>query len=138
MRLTELGALRRAARADHGILATLRPDGRIDAVPACFALEDRRLGIPVDRLKPKVAGELQRERNVAVHREATFLCEGWQPDDWSRLWWVRLRLEAEDAAPEVTARLEAALRARYRQYANGGIERVLVFRIVEVIGWSAT
>jgi PPOX class probable F420-dependent enzyme len=118
------------------VLATLRPDGRIDAVPAVFAMQDDRLAIPIDRVKPKAGGELQRVRNLRANPAATLLVEAWDRDDWSRLWWVRLRLELVGEAGE--ASLEQALRARYPQYAGTAFEAVLVFRIVEISGWSAS
>jgi hypothetical protein len=138
MRLTEVGARRRAVVADHGVLCTLRPDGRIDAVPACFALDGDLLAIPIDRVKAKDPGPLQRVRNLAAHAEATFLCEQWDAADWSRLWWVRLRLRRVEADEPSTGRLEGLLRSRYRQYQTVPFERLLVFRVEEVSGWSAT
>lgn len=137
MRLTEVGARRRAVAADHGVLCTQRPDGRIDAVPACFALDGDLLAIPIDRLKPKEPGPLQRVRNLAAHGEATFLCERWDAADWSRLWWVRLRLRRIEADEPSTERLAGLLRSRYRQYQAEPFERLLVFRVEEVSGWSA-
>jgi hypothetical protein len=137
MRLSALGARRRAASADHGMLCTLRADGRIDAVPACFALDGDLLAVPIDRVKPKAPGPLQRTRNLAAHPEATFLCERWDAGDWARLWWVRFRLRRVDAEPERVATLEASLRSRYRQYAAVTFETLLVFQIREATGWSA-
>ena len=138
MQLTEVGARRRALAADHGVLCTLRPDGRVDAVPACFALDGDLLAIPIDRLKPKADGPLQRTRNLEAHVQATFLCERWDAADWSRLWWVRLRLRRIDADEPAITRLEGLLRSRYRQYQAAAFDRLLVFRVEEVSGWSAT
>jgi hypothetical protein len=137
MRLSSTGARRRAQQADHGVLSTLRPDGRIDAVPACFALDGDLLAVPIDRLKAKAPGPLQRSRNLAAHPEATFLCERWDAADWSRLWWVRFRLR--QVTPETAAieRLDGLLRSRYPQYRTTAFERLLVFRIEDVSGWSA-
>lgn len=138
MQLSEVGARRRAVAADHGVLCTVRPDGRVDAVPACFALDGDLLAIPIDQVKPKAPGTLQRARNLEAHAEATFLCERWDAGDWSRLWWVRLRLSRVDAGQSAMARLEGLLRSRYRQYRTAPFERVLVFRVEEISGWSAT
>jgi hypothetical protein len=137
MKLSSTGARRRAQQADHGVLSTLRPDGRIDTVPACFALDADLLAIPIDRLKPKDPGPLQRTRNLGAHPEATFLCERWDAADWSRLWWVRFRLRLVVADPAAAERLDGLLRSRYPQYRTIAFERVLVFRIEEVTGWSA-
>lgn len=138
MQLTEIGARRRAVVADHGVLCTLRPDGRIDAVPACFAIDGDLLAVPIERVKPKTASDLQRTRNIEAHAGATFLCERWDEADWSRLWWVRLRLRRVEADEPAIARLEGLLRSRYRQYQTAAFERLLVFRVEEVSGWSAT
>jgi len=137
MKLSSTGARRRAQQADHGVLSTLRADGRIDTVPACFAIDGDLLAVPIDRLKPKDPGPLQRTRNLAAHPEATFLCERWDAADWSRLWWVRLRVRLVAVDPAATDRLAGLLRSRYPQYRTTAFERLLVFRIEEVSGWSA-
>ncbi|MBI3750450.1 MAG: pyridoxamine 5'-phosphate oxidase family protein [Chloroflexi bacterium] len=138
MQLTEVGARRRATLADHGVLSTLRADGRIDAVPACFALDGDLLAIPIDRAKPKASASLQRARNLEAHAEATFLCERWDATDWSRLWWVRLRVRRIEADEPSRTRLEGLLRSRYPQYRTTPFDQLLVFRVEEVSGWSAT
>jgi hypothetical protein len=130
-------ARRRAESADHGVLSTLRADGRIDAVPACFVLDGELLAVPIDRIKAKRAGPLQRVRNLDAHPDATLLCERWDAADWSRLWWVRLRLRRTAADAIVTARLELMLRRRYEQYASAQFEQLLVFQVEEASGWSA-
>lgn len=137
MKLSEEEAVRRAASAEHGILATLRADGAADLVPACFVLVGDRLAIPIELVKPKAAGTTARERNLEADPRATFLCEAWDPDDWSRLWWVRLRLERIEPTADELAAMERGLRARYRQYAAASFDRIVVFRVREVTGWSA-
>ena len=137
MQLTDVGARRRAATADHGVLCTLRADGGIAAVPACFAIDGDLLAVPIDRVKPKAGGGLQRSRNLEAHPEATFLCERWDAADWSRLWWVRLRLRRLDPDAAASARLEGLLRSRYRQYETAPFDGLLIFRIESVAGWSA-
>jgi hypothetical protein len=137
MRLTADGALARVATADHGILATLRRGHAPDLVPACYALEDEVLAIPIDLVKPKASTGLQRERNLAADRRATFLVEGWDPIDWSKLWWVRLRLEQSTEEPGAVARLETRLRERYPQYGARPFAAVLKFRITSFTGWRA-
>ena len=137
MHLSAEEALRRAASADHGVLATLHPSRGADLVPACFALEDGWLAIPVDEVKPKRSTSLGRVRNLARDPRATLLLEQWDPVDWSRLWWVRLLLIRAEALDDVTRRLEAGLRARYSQYADAPFAELLTFRIDDVAGWSA-
>ena len=137
MRLMAGDALRRASTADHGVLGTLRAGQGPDLVPVCFAIDGDRLAIPIDRVKPKRATELQRLRNLALDQRATLLVEQWDAADWSRLWWVRLRLEAAGADGHAE-RLVAGLRERYPRYRTASFDAVLTFRIVEVTGWAAT
>lgn len=138
MHLDNAEALRRATDADHGVLATLHATRGADLVPACFAIEDGWLAIPIDAVKPKGSTALGRIRNLERDPRATLLVEGWDPDDWSRLWWVRLLLLRQEVADELHGRLEAGLRRRYRQYATARFVEILTFRIDHVGGWSAS
>jgi hypothetical protein len=136
--LDKAEALRRAAGADHGVLATLHAGRGADLVPACFAIEDAWAAIPIDSVKPKGSTALGRIRNLERDPRATLLVEQWDPVDWSRLWWVRLFLLRADAEPEVAERLEGSLRSRYPQYAKARFVELLTFRIDHVGGWSAS
>ncbi len=137
MHLETAEALRRATAADHGVLATLHATRGADLVPACFVIEDGWLAIPIDAVKPKGSTALGRIRNLERDPRATLLVEHWDPDDWSRLWWVRLLLRRDEAPADRRNRLEAGLRQRYRQYATARFVEVLTFRIEHVGGWSA-
>ncbi len=138
MHLDRDEALRRAAAADHGVLATITRTGAVDLVPACFAIDEDRVAIPVDSLKPKRSTALGRIRNLERDPRATLLLEQWDAADWSRLWWVRLSLVRSDLAPPATAALEAALRHRYPQYrAAGAVVALVTFRIEAASGWEA-
>ncbi len=137
MRLTADEALRWAATADHGVLGTLRDGEGPDLVPVCFAIAGTMLAIPVDRVKPKASPDLQRIRNLMADPRATLLVERWDRGDWSRLWWVRMRLEAAPPTPAEATRLSALLNERYPQYRATPFERLLTFTIVEVTGWAA-
>jgi len=137
VRLGRAEALRRAAAADHGVLATLHPERGADLVPACFAIIGDVVAIPVDRVKPKSGSTLARVRNLATDPRATLLVEHWDPADWSRLWWVRLSLDRSSEPPDVEGALEAALRDRYAQYRETAFDQLLTFRIRAVNGWSA-
>jgi hypothetical protein len=137
MHLTKDEALRRAAAADHGVLATLHEPRGADLVPACFAIEGDRLAIPIDSVKPKGSAALGRIRNLERDPRATLLVEHWDAADWSRLWWVRLFLVRTEEPPEHVASLERALRARYPQYASAPFVEILTFRIDHIGGWAA-
>jgi PPOX class probable F420-dependent enzyme len=138
MHLERSEALRRAAAADHGVLATLHEPHGADLVPACFAIVDDRVAIPIDSVKPKGSTALGRIRNLERDPRATLLVEHWDAEDWSRLWWVRLLLHRSDEPPERVAALERALRERYPQYAQAPFVEILAFRIDGVSGWAAT
>jgi hypothetical protein len=139
MRLAEDEARARLARHDHGILCTVHAERGVDAVPVAFAVdEEGYVGVPVDRVKPKVSTRLQRERNLQADPRATLLVEHWDRGDWSRLWWVRAELRWEgDADANRAAVLAAGLAERYPQYRDEPFHRVLVLRIVGVVGWAA-
>jgi PPOX class probable F420-dependent enzyme len=138
MRLDPAEALRRAAAADHGVLGTLHAGLGPDLVPATFAIDGDHVAVPVDTVKPKSSARLQRTRNLEGDPRATLLVEQWNAADWSRLWWVRLRLERSSLDAPATERLETALRRRYEQYRDAPFTAVLTFRISEVVGWAAT
>jgi PPOX class probable F420-dependent enzyme len=135
--LDKAEALRRAAAADHGVLATLNRNHGPSLVPACFAIDGDRLAVPIDSVKPKGSTALGRIRNLERDPRATLLVEHWDPLDWSRLWWVQLLLVRTDEAEARVARLEELLRERYEQYRDGPFIEILTFRIEKVGGWEA-
>lgn len=137
--MDEDGARKLLAAHDHGILCTIHPERGIDAVPAVFAVdEDGYVGVPVDRVKPKASTRLQRERNLEADPRATLLVEHWDRSDWAQLWWVRAELRWQAGAPaERAAGLAARLAAAFPQYADQPFERILVFRIETLAGWTA-
>jgi PPOX class probable F420-dependent enzyme len=137
MHLDEADARRRAAAADHGVLATINRTGAADLVPACFAIAGEYLAIPVDSVKPKRSTALGRIRNLERDPRATLLVERWDPDDWSRLWWVRVSLVRTDVPTPALDQLVEGLRMRYPQYASITFDAVLTFRIDRIGGWEA-
>ena len=138
MHLERDAAMRRAVAADHGVLATSNRTGAPDLVPACFAIVDDWLAIPIDTIKPKRSTALGRVRNLERDPRATLLVERWDAADWSRLWWVRLSLvRAAPGDDTLAARLEEALRDRYPQYATATFALLITFRIEQVAGWEA-
>jgi hypothetical protein len=138
MRLAREEATLRLLSSDHGVLGTVDAERGVGVVPVCFAIVDQLLVVPIDRVKPKASADLRRARDLDRDPRAMLLCELWDPDDWSRLWWVRALLRSADADEAATRRLEAALRQKYPQYRDAEFERLLVFAIEEVTGWSAT
>lgn len=140
MPLSTDDARARLVASDHGVLSTLDPDRGLHAVPVCFAVVGERLVVPVDRVKAKRSTDLRRTHNLALDPRATLLCEHWDRDDWSQLWWVRVEMRTTDTSPTEAeaAVLEQALRERYVQYRTSEFAALLVFDIVSVSGWAAT
>jgi hypothetical protein len=138
LRLAEPAARARLAAHDHGILCTLHPRRGVDAVPVVYAVHDEHLAVPIDRVKPKTGGPLQRERNLERDPRATLLVEQWDHDDWSRLWWVRAELRWQpEASADSSAALGARLASGFAQYRDQPFHRLLVLQIVALTGWAA-
>jgi hypothetical protein len=135
VRLTTDECWARLRGAEHGVLCTTGASGAIDAVPTCLAVVGARIATPIDTVKPKTTTDLGRRANLDRDARATLLCEHWDPDDWSRLWWVRARLVR--VPMQDIDEYEAALRVKYTQYRTDGFAAVLVFDVADVVGWSA-
>jgi len=140
MRLAESEARARLAALDHGTLCTVHAERGVDAVPVTYVVDaDGYVGVPVDRVKPKSSSRLQRERNLEADPRATLVVEHWDHDDWSQLWWVRAELRRQDGAGAGReASLAAELARRFVQYRDQPFDRVLVLRIVGVVGWAGS
>jgi PPOX class probable F420-dependent enzyme len=135
MREARMRELVAAARV--GRLATIGSGGRPHLVPICFALEGDVLYSAVDE-KPKRSRRLQRLANVRAHPEVAVIVDHYE-EDWTRLWWVRLR--GTGRVVEHGEELEAALgllREKYEQYREQPpAGPVLAIAIDEWRGWSA-
>lgn len=117
-------------------LATHNARGGIDLVPITFALlDDDRIVTAVDH-KPKRTLRLQRLENIRTNPSVTLLVDHYD-DDWSALWWVRVRGDARVVdAPE--SRLIEALVAKYEQYRDHPpTGPAIVIRVTDLTGWSA-
>lgn len=138
MKLETTDAMQRLAGQDHAILGTMHPVRGADAVPCVFAIEDDQyVGIPIDLVKPKSTLKLQRERNLESDPRATLMVHQWDTHDWTKLWWVRAELVWQGPnQPERAASLADLLESRYAQYVGKPFDRVIVYKIVNVIGWS--
>jgi PPOX class probable F420-dependent enzyme len=131
-RMRQLVAEARVAR-----LATTTPEGRLHLVPISFALDRNTLYSAVDE-KPKRSRNLQRLENVRANPDVAVIVDHYD-EDWSQLWWVRLRGTARivETGPEFEAAL-ALLADKYEQYRvqpPGG--PVLAIALGEWRGWSA-
>lgn len=128
----------RLSAARVATLATLDPDGRTHLVPIVFAVDGDTIYSAVDR-KPKRSQTLRRVENARARPDVTVLVDHYE-EDWSRLWWVRLRGRArvldDGEEREHALALLAAKYAQYRDDPPGG--PVLAVDVVEVRSWSAT
>ena len=118
-------------------LATIDPDGRPHLVPIVFALDGDTLYSAVDR-KPKRSQTLRRIENARARPDVTILVDHYE-DDWSRLWWIRVRGRArvlDDGAER--ERALALLVEKYPQYrAEPPDDAVLAVDVTEVLEWTA-
>lgn len=106
---------RRVETARVARLATVDTTGRPHVVPICFAIVGETVYSAVDR-KPKRSPRLKRLDNIRANPGVEVLVDHYE-DDWSSLWWVRLRGRAfvVDDGEELGRALEA-LAAKYPQY----------------------
>jgi PPOX class probable F420-dependent enzyme len=127
----------RVAAARVARLATIDPDGRPHLVPIVFALAGDTLYSAVDA-KPKRSRRLRRIENARERPDVTVLVDEYD-DDWTRLWWVRLRGRARvlDDGDEASHAVDL-LTAKYEQYrAEPPGLPVLAVDVVEWRGWTA-
>ena len=127
----------RVADARVARLATIDPEGRPHVVPICFVLDGDTVFSAVDE-KPKRSRELQRLRNIHAHPRVALLVDEWH-EDWSRLWWVRLRGDARvvDDAAERERALDL-LAEKYEQYRRDPPQgAVIAVDVDEWRTWSA-
>lgn len=119
-------------------LATTDPDGRPHLVPIVFALDGDTVYSAVDR-KPKRSSKLRRIENARARPDVTVLVDHYE-DDWSGLWWIRLRGHARvlDDGDEREHAL-ALLAEKYPQYRTEPPDGpVLAVDVTEIRDWSAT
>lgn len=83
--------------------------------------------------KPKRTRALQRLRNIEANPHVEVLVDHWD-EDWSRLWWVRLRGTARVVDDAHAGELLAAKYAQYRERPPGG--PVIAIEIEERIEWQ--
>jgi len=118
-------------------LATTDPDGRPHLVPIVFALDGDTLYSAVDR-KRKRSSKLRRIENARARPDVTILVDHYD-EDWSLLWWIRLRGRARvlDDGDE-RERALALLAEKYPQYrAEPPDGPVLAVDVTEIRDWSA-
>ncbi len=117
-------------------LGTVGSDGAVRLVPICFAVIDGWIVSAVDH-KPKRTTQLHRLDDLVSAGMATVLVDHYD-DDWSRLWWVRIRGRAAVHEGGEPAAVDALV-AKYLQYQehrpSGAVYRIAMD---EVRSWRAT
>ena len=124
--------------APVGRLATVGSDGLPHLVPCCFVLDGDVLYSAVDG-KPKRSPALQRLANVRARPGVSLLVDHYE-DDWSKLWWVRIRGQGRvlESGSEAE-RARALLSAKYLQYRDQPLTgAVLAVDITDWQVWSAS
>jgi PPOX class probable F420-dependent enzyme len=119
-------------------LGTVGVDGAVRLVPICFAVVDGFVVSAVDH-KPKRTGQLRRLRDMTESGTATVLVDHYA-EDWSTLWWVRIRGRATvhlTDEPEAVSAVDALV-AKYAQYRDvRPAGEVFLLALDEVRWWSA-
>ena len=115
-------------------LATVGRDGRPHVVPICFVLDGETLYTAVDE-KPKRTRRLKRLENIEANPHVEVLIDHYE-DDWSKLWWVRLRGTARIVEDPRAVDL---LVAKYPQYAERRPEGpVIAIDVEERSEWTSS
>jgi PPOX class probable F420-dependent enzyme len=122
------------AAARLACLATVGRDGRPHVVPICFVLDGETLYTAVDE-KPKRTRRLRRLENIEANPHVEVLIDHYE-DDWSKLWWVRLRGTARIVEDPRAVDL---LVAKYPQYAERRPEGpVIAIDVEERSEWTSS
>ena len=132
--MDEAAVWARLAEARVGRLATVDPAGRPHVVPVGFVLDGRVLYWAVDH-KPKASRHLRRLDNLAANPSAELVVDHYQ-EDWTGLWWVRVRMDARVLPEgEEAERALDALVTKYPQYRGRRPEGPVVR--MDVRSWTA-
>ena len=121
-------------------LATLDVERRPHAIPICFALDGGVFYSAIDGKPKRVSAKnLARLKNIQETPRVALLVDQYD-EDWTRLWYVLVRGEAElVSAPEEQQRAIRCLRAKYPQYdAEMLADEAPVLRItpVRITAWG--
>ena len=115
-------------------LATVDREGRPHVVPICFVVDGDTLYTAVDE-KPKRTRRLRRLQNIGANPRVEVLIDHYE-DDWSKLWWVRLRGAARIVEDPRAVDLLAAKYVQYRQRPPAG--PVIAIEIDERSEWTSS
>ena len=99
-------------------LATVDRDGRPHVVPICFVIDGSTLYTAVDE-KPKRTRRLRRLENIEANPGVEVVIDHYE-EDWSKLWWLRLRGRARIVEDRRAVELLCAKYAQYRERPPAG------------------
>ena len=99
-------------------LATVDREGRPHVVPICFVIDGGTLYTAVDE-KPKRTRRLKRLENIEANPQVEVLIDHYE-DDWTQLWWVRLRGAARVVDDPRALELLAVKYPQYRAESPAG------------------
>ena len=120
-----------------GRLATVDAAGEPHVVPVCFAVDGDSIYWTVDH-KPKATPRLRRLANIEAHRVAELVVDNYA-EDWTELWWIRVKADATvlEPGPEAERALDllADKYPQYRERRPGGPAVRLVVR--RLSSWPA-
>lgn len=138
MRLDENDCWQLLRQAQRAVLGTVHSDRGVDAVPVVFVIVGGDLVCPIDTVKDKRGGTLQRVTNVLRDPRCVLLADHYE-EDWTRLWWVRVHATAAVVEGEEFAVLRPALARRYPVYEEReAVAAALRLRPRQVVGWRAS
>ena len=126
----------RALFASAGVarLATVDAERRPHLVPITFAFDGEEIVTAVDH-KPKTTTRLRRLENIEANPRVTVLADHYE-DDWSKLWWVRLRGRARIVEDPEAMALLARKYPQYREQPPAG--PVIAVDIDERSEWTSS
>lgn len=113
-------------------LATLETDKTPHVIPICFVWNGSVFYSAIDRKPKRVAAtKLMRLKNIRESPQVALLVDEYA-EDWTRLWYVLVRGEAEVVSePAEQERAIHLLRAKYQQYdVNMLVDDAPVLRII--------
>lgn len=124
----------RLSKARAARVATVEERGRIHLVPIVFALDGDTIYSSTD-----AAPRAKRLRNLQVNPTVTLLVDEYD-EDWSKVWWVRLR--GTGRVVESGSEYERAHRLLIEKYAQFGGDPgggpVMAIDVEEWAGWAYT
>ena len=138
MRISEAICWQLLGGSGHGVLSTVHATRGVDAVPVVYLITQGELAIPVDTVKEKGPGRLQRLRNLDRDGRCVLLVEHYE-EDWSMLWWVRIHGQGSEA-PHRLEQLRPSFQGHFggKYDVKHALSSLIIIRPTEIFGWAAS